>query len=106
MTLRTLVVAAVVVLAAGNHAVLAADGAAVYKSRCANCHGDTGRADSPVAKAMKAPAIAGNATVAGMSEADLIKQIREIKQHAALKSLTDDDLAAAATFVKGLAAGK
>jgi mono/diheme cytochrome c family protein len=105
MTARTLAVATALMLATG-HLALAADGAAIYKSRCASCHGDTGHADSPAAKAMKAPAIAANAAIAGTADADLIKKIKETKQHAALKSLTDDDLAAVTTYVKSLAGGK
>jgi mono/diheme cytochrome c family protein len=93
-------------LVAGNGAALAADGAAIFKNHCAKCHGETGNADSPVAKAMKSPAIAGNANVAGMSDADLAAKIKEIKQHAGFKAMADADLAAAVTYSKELAGGK
>lgn len=82
----------------------AADGAALYKQHCANCHGESGKADTPVAKAMKVPALAGDATVAGMSEADLQKKIAENAKHQAfIKKLSADDVSAVATYVKGLA---
>ena len=106
MTLCKLVMVAVVVLVMSSGAARAADGAALYKSRCASCHGDTGDADSPMAKAMKVPALAGNATVSGMADADLIAKIKGIKQHAGAKSLTDADFSAVATYVKQLAAAK
>jgi mono/diheme cytochrome c family protein len=93
-------------LVAGTDVALAADGAAVFKSHCAKCHGETGHADSPAAKAMKAPAIAGNASLAEMSDADLVAKIKEIKQHIGVKGLADADMAAAAAYAKQLAGGK
>jgi mono/diheme cytochrome c family protein len=80
----------------------AADGAAVYKANCAKCHGDTGKADTAAAKAMKVPALAGDAKIAGMSDADLAKAITENKKHAGLKAVSADDIAAAAKYVKTL----
>ena len=106
MKFRILIAAAAVVGLAGSNVALAADGAAVYKANCAKCHGDTGLADSPAAKAMKAPAIKGDAKIAAMPDADLTNKIKENKKHAALKSLSADDLSAAATYAKGLAGGK
>jgi mono/diheme cytochrome c family protein len=86
---------------------LAADGAALFKQNCASCHGATGNADTPAAKALKVPALAGDAKVAGMSDADVTAAIKANAKHAAvLKKLSDSDVAAVATYVKGLAAGK
>ena len=48
--LRTLTAAAALLLATVPPA-LAADGAGVFKTHCAKCHGDTGKADTPVGKA-------------------------------------------------------
>ena len=91
----------------GTAAVYAADGAAVYKAQCAKCHGDDGKADSPTAKAMKAPALAGDAKLAGMSAGDIAKAVKDNKKHASIASkMSDDDLAAAAGQVKTLAGGK
>ena len=85
----------------------AADGAGVFKQHCASCHGATGQADTPASKALKVPALAGDAKVAGMSNADVTAAIKANPKHAAmLKTLSDDDLAAVATYAKGLAAGK
>jgi len=86
---------------------LAADGAALFKSNCASCHGATGQADTPASKALKVPALAGDAKVAGMSDADVAAAIKANPKHGAmLKKLSDADVAAVATYVKGLAAGK
>jgi mono/diheme cytochrome c family protein len=98
------VTAAVVGMGAAGAAF--ADGAAVYKANCAKCHGDSGAADSAAAKAMKVPALAGDAKIAAMADADLAKSIAENKKHAGLKAVSAEDIAAAAKYVKGLAGGK
>ena len=86
---------------------LAADGAALFKQHCASCHGETGKADTPAGKALKVPALAGDAKVAGMSDADVTAAIKANPKHAAvLKKVTDADLAALAAYVKGLGAAK
>lgn len=91
-------------VAATATAAAAADGAALYKQHCANCHGESGKADTPVAKAMKVPALAGDAAVAGMSEADLEKKIAENAKHQAfIKKLSADDVKAVSAYVKGMA---
>jgi cytochrome c len=106
MRSRILIVTAAFVGMGAISAAHAADGAAVYKANCAKCHGDAGQADSAAAKAMKVPALAGDAKIAGMADADLVKAISGNAKHAGLKSLSADDLAAAAKFAKGLAGGK
>ena len=86
---------------------LAADGAGVFKQHCASCHGETGKADTAAGKSLKVPALAGDANVAGMPDADVAAKIKENKKHAAaLKKLSDDDIAAVAAYVKSLAAAK
>ena len=98
---------AVLFVTGGAVPVLAADGAAVYKAQCAKCHGEDGRADTAAAKAMKTPAVRGDAKVAATAPADLVKKIKESKKHAGLvKQLSEDDLAAAAAHVKELAGMK
>src|SRR5215475_14800834 len=79
---------------------LAADGAAIFKQNCASCHGATGHADTPAGKSLKVPALAGDAKVAGMSDADVAAAIKANTKHGAfLKKLS-------AAYVKGLAAAK
>ena len=83
---------------------LAADGAALFKQNCASCHGATGQADTPAGKALKVPPLAGDAKIAGLSEADVGAKIRSNPKHAAvLKKLSDADVQQLAVFVKGLA---
>ncbi len=88
-------------------AAFAADGAAVFKANCAACHGETGKSDTAAGKAMKVPHLSGDAKVAAMSDADIVAAIKANEKHAAvLKKLKDDDIAAVATYVKGVAGGK
>jgi mono/diheme cytochrome c family protein len=86
--------------------VSAQDGAAIFKEKCAKCHGDTGKSDTATGKSMKVPAISGDAKVAAMSEDDIVKGIKENKKHKPpVKELADADLKAVAGVVKKLAAG-
>jgi mono/diheme cytochrome c family protein len=105
MMVRTLVIGGILVLLAAT--AHAADGAKVYAGQCAKCHGESGQSDTAAGKAMKAPALAGNAKVAGMSAADIAAAIKASAKHpAAVKQLGADDLDAAAAHVKTLAGGK
>ncbi|HVM93540.1 MAG TPA: cytochrome c [Terriglobales bacterium] len=71
----------------------AEDGAALYKGKCAACHG----ADAAGKPAMKAPALAGK------DEATITKGIAETAKHPAnVKSVSADDAKAIATYLKGL----
>ncbi|MGH7789243.1 MAG: c-type cytochrome [Candidatus Binatia bacterium] len=82
----------------------AADGAAVFQAQCAKCHGDAGKSDTTIGKAMKVPPLAGDANVQKMSEADIVARIKGNAKHpAGVKSLSDADIGAVATFVKQLA---
>jgi mono/diheme cytochrome c family protein len=104
MRTGSLVMGAAVLLLLAGSAARAADGAAVFKAQCAKCHGDAGASDTSIAKAMKIPALAGDANVQKMSEADVVARIKENKKHPApVKSLGDDDINAVAAHVKGLA---
>jgi mono/diheme cytochrome c family protein len=72
------------------------DGKALYEANCAKCHGAEGAADTPVAKAMKVPALRG-------IETDPAKHVRESAKHKTVSdALSDADLAAIARFVKSL----
>jgi mono/diheme cytochrome c family protein len=85
-------------------AAFAADGAAIFKAQCAKCHGETGKSDTSVGKAMKIPALAGDANVQKMSEADVVAKIKGNAKHPApIKGLKDEDVNAVAAHVKTLA---
>lgn len=82
----------------------AADGAAIYAAQCAKCHGDSGKADTAVGKAMKVPPLAGDANLQKMSDADVAAKIKENAKHPpTTKGLSTDDLNAVAAYVKQLA---
>lgn len=69
------------------------DGAGLFKTKCAACHG----ADAAGKPAMKAPSLIGK------SEADLTKGITGTAKHPApVKSLSADDSKAIVTYLKGL----
>jgi mono/diheme cytochrome c family protein len=76
----------------------AEDGAALYKKKCAACHG----ADATGKPAMKAPSlIAGDAKT--KSDADLTKAVTETAKHPApVKSLSADDAKAIVTYLRSL----
>ena len=68
------------------------DGAALYKSKCAACHG----ADAAGKPAMKAPA------VKGLDEAAVKKGLEGPKHAAIKKALTDEQVKAIATYLQTL----
>ena len=76
---------------------LAADGAALYASDCASCHGPDGKADTPMAAAMKVPAIAGHDAD---SVAPYVKASDKHKVPAG--KLSDEELAAIGAFLAAL----
>jgi mono/diheme cytochrome c family protein len=94
----------IALLLIGGSVAFAADGAAVYKAQCAKCHGDTGKADTSIGKAMKVPALAGDANIQKMSDGDVAARIKGNAKHPPpVKSMSDDDINAVAAYVKQLA---
>jgi mono/diheme cytochrome c family protein len=70
---------------------IAADGAALFKTNCAGCHGADGKAETPAAKAMKVPALAGR----GLKAEDVVKHVRSSEKHKPVAGkLSDEELAA------------
>jgi mono/diheme cytochrome c family protein len=79
-----------------------ADGGSVYSAQCAKCHGADGQSDTPVGKAMKAKVLAGKT----WSQEKLTSVIRENTKHKSISGkVSDDDLAALATFLPTLGGG-
>jgi len=74
------------------------DGAALYKAKCAACHG----ADGAGKPAAKIPALNGP-EVKAKSDADLTKAVAETAKHPGpVKGLSADDAKAIVTFVRTL----
>lgn len=89
--MKRIVIAFAVVLGFTGVAVAAEDGAALYKSKCAACHGQNGEG----AKMAPTP-------IAGMSEADVAKVVNEGKgKMKPVKGLTDEQGKAIAKHVAG-----
>lgn len=87
---------------------LAADGGAIFKSKCAPCHGAEGQGTA------MAPAFKGNAWVKGAADADIAATITQGREGAAKKykqfaigmpkqKLADDEVKAVVATLKGMA---
>lgn len=82
-----------------------ADGATIYKERCASCHGADGKADTAVAKMMPVPALT-DPKIQAMSASEISAKLKEAAKHPApVKSLSDGDAALVGEFVKTLGTG-
>jgi mono/diheme cytochrome c family protein len=83
----------------------AADGAVIYKEQCAKCHGETGKADTPVAQMLKVPSLVGDQDVVKMSAQEAVQAIKSNEKHPpTVKGMSDADLEASAEYAKTLAA--
>jgi len=76
-------------------AMAAEDGAALYKAKCAACHGPDGK--------KMAKADLTSAAVQGKTEADLAKFVAENPKHNfAKKGVSEEQIKAVVTFIKTL----
>ncbi|MCX8073686.1 MAG: cytochrome c [Candidatus Binatia bacterium] len=83
---------------------LALDGEALYKEKCAKCHGETGKGDTPTGKSMKVPSMVGDPKVQEASAEELMKNIRVNKKHKEpVKKMSDEELQAVIPVIKRLA---
>ncbi|HYG99120.1 MAG TPA: c-type cytochrome [Terriglobales bacterium] len=85
-------IALVLFAALPNLSWAAEDGAALYKAKCAACHG----ADGAGKPAMKAPAVKGK------TDADLQKANETSPKHAGVKSLGAEQVKAIGDYLKTL----
>ena len=84
--------------------LLAEDGPALYKAKCAGCHGATGAGDTSVGKSLKVTPLSG-ADVQKLSDADLSKVIAagKGKMPAIGKTFTPDQIKALIAVVRSFA---
>lgn len=76
--------------------------AATFRARCASCHGETGRADSMEARALKVPPLQDYKRLRGMTAAEIAAAVRRNAKHAVVTHVSDADLLAAAQYVTQL----
>ena len=95
----------IICLALAGSAFAGADGAAIFKARCAMCHGPNGDASSGMAKAMGLKPL-NSPDVQKQSAADLTNIVANGKgKMPAFKPkqmLTDEEISAVVSFVKSL----
>lgn len=92
LTILVLAIAILLFVALPNLSWAAEDGAALYKAKCAACHGP----DAAGKPAMKAPAVKGKA------EADVKKAFENPKHATVKKALNEEQTKAVADYLKGL----
>ena len=82
----------------------AADGAALFKTKCAPCHGVDGSGSTPMGKTLHVKAL-GSDEVQKLSDADLEKIIHDGKNKmpAFGSKLSDEELRAVVHFIRGFA---
>jgi cytochrome c len=100
MRFRLQIGVAALVIGAGALAHAADDGAALYKSRCAACHGASGEGKP----AMKAPALKGTKLDADQIAAKITQGSPDSKapHNKGLAGLTADQAKAIAAYVKSM----
>ena len=101
LLMRTVVVAAILTL--GVAGVRAEDVAALYKSKCAACHGADGKGDTPAGKKLGARDL-HSPEVAKMSDTELFDITKKGKEKmpAYDKKLTDDQIKELIKYVRSL----
>ena len=92
---------AVILAVALAGTALAEDGAALYKAKCASCHGAEGKGDTPVGKALKVKPLAGTKLSTGEIE-KVAAEGRPGTKMLAIKGLSADQYKAIAAHVKTL----
>ena len=102
-----IITAALMLIAIALPVMAAEDGAALFKTKCAACHGKTGAGDTPIAKA-KAIKDLGSAEIQKLTDADLTDMIanggpNKVKGHDfKAKGLSDEQVKALVAFVRTL----
>jgi len=92
----TLLIALVIPVSA-----FAADGAAIFKTKCAACHGPDGSGQTPVGKNLKLQDLR-SAEVQKLTDAEITKLLAEGKGKMPKANLSADDAKAVIAFVRSL----
>jgi len=98
-----LVVLSLLLLVAGTPLRAAGDSAALYKSKCAVCHGASGKGDTPTAKAMGVPDLT-SADTQNKTDAQLtdVTAKGKGKMPGYEKSLSADDIKGLVAYIRDL----
>jgi mono/diheme cytochrome c family protein len=78
-----------------------ADGAAIYKTKCAPCHGPDGSGQTPVGKSLKVSDLR-SAEAQKLTDAEITKILTDGKGKMTKSKLSADDMKAVITFVRSL----
>ncbi len=78
-----------------------ADGAAIYKAKCAACHGPDGTGQTTVGKNLKVRDLS-SAEVQKLSDAEMTKVLTDGKGKMPKSKLSADDMTAVIAFVRSL----
>ena len=98
VVMLVMVIAVALFILIPNLSWAADDGAALFKAKCAMCHG----ADAAGKPAMKAPSLISD-EAKKMSDADLTKAVAEKAKHpAGVKGLPADDVKAVVAYIRTL----
>jgi mono/diheme cytochrome c family protein len=100
---RTVLLLAIIAMMLAPLAAFAADGAAVYKAKCATCHGTDGKGETSIGKSMKLKSL-GAPDVQKTTDADLNKIISDGKgkMPAYKGKLSADEIKALVTYIRTL----
>jgi mono/diheme cytochrome c family protein len=98
MVMLVMVIAVALFILIPNLSWAADDGAALFKAKCAMCHG----ADAAGKPAMKAPSLISD-EAKKLSDADLTKAVAEKAKHpAGVKGLAANDVKAVVAYIRTL----
>ena len=100
---RLVLLIAIVAMVFAPLAAFAADGAAVYKAKCASCHGPDGKGETSIGKSMKLRGL-GSADIQKITDADLTKVISDGKgkMPAYKGKLSADEIKALIAYIRTL----
>jgi len=100
---RIVLLLAIVTMMLAPLAAFAADGAAVYKAKCASCHGPDGKGETSIGKSMKLKSLGGT-DVQKQTDANLKKVISDgrNKMPAYNGKLSADEIKALVAFIRTL----